>query len=441
MRLLFALPEFPPGYGGGIGTYYGAFLPALVRLGHSVDVVLGYRFASGGEPYEYEGVRVRPLEVGRAEKAELGFSRYAPAQSVQQDLAAAWAMWEQSGGGEGYDVVEVTDWPLLFAPWVGREGPPVLVRLHSSTGQILWHDHRADPRDLTGELAWLLETHLLPYADALEAHSVLNAAEWTGLLRREVPVYPPPFKTQDVRHVPARSGGFAAARIQKLKGPQTLCEALQLLGAEAPVVEWAGVPMHYADSDESYDETLARSYPGVWGTRLRPVGLLEPEDVAQRQAGASFVVVPSLWDVYNLTIPEAMAQEAVVICSTGAGGVDLIQDGANGFSFPAGDAAALAAAIETASALPEGRRLEMGRAARETVQQLLDPDRVAAAAAARYADLARQGPSAITVPGWIRGAVAPSHPVPVQPPSLESYPLRELVRHAARRLRRKLQTR
>ena len=108
------------------------------------------------------------------------------------------------------------------------------------------------------------------------------------------------------------------------------------------MVEWAGRPVVHNPSGRSYDHHLAQTYPDIWGSRLVSLGRVSPAEVAKRQRAAAFVVVPSLWDMFNLTAPEAMAQGAILLCSEGAGAVDLIDHGINGFNFPAGDASALA---------------------------------------------------------------------------------------------------
>jgi hypothetical protein len=41
MKLLCVIPEYPPDFGGGIATYYGALLPALARCSVSVTALIG----------------------------------------------------------------------------------------------------------------------------------------------------------------------------------------------------------------------------------------------------------------------------------------------------------------------------------------------------------------------------------------------------------------
>jgi glycosyltransferase involved in cell wall biosynthesis len=359
------------------------------------------------------------------------YSRYAAAPEVQRYLASARAVWEQVDGGAGYDAVEVVDWGMLFAPWTSEDGPPVVVQLHGSSGQIAAYDSFPGT-ELAGETLRLLEAGLLRGARSLQTYSRANAAFWSGMTGRDVGASPPPVPPTERRAAGRRAEGFVAGRIQEWKGPQTLAEALRRLGADAPRVEWAGRAVAHPRTGEPYDDVLRREYPDVWGPRVVQIGRVAPDVVAERQAGAAFVVVPSLWDVYNLTVAEAMQQGAVVLCSDGAGGSDLVDDGRTAFAFPAGDADALAACIRRALALSPAERGRMGEAAREASLRETDPDRVASAAAARYATLGAL-PAPSPVP-WLATAARPG--AAVAPDGfLHHLPLRGILAHAAGRAR------
>ncbi len=432
MRLLFVLPEYPPESGGGIATFYGALLPALVRQGHTVHALVGSAFTSGGDRYEREGVTVERLEAGRTGRLMPAYSRYAALPELQRHLAAARALWEQASGGEDFDAVETVDWGMLFGPWVAEAGPPALVQMHGSSGQISEYD-TFPGAELAGQTLRLLEAGLLAHADALHTHSRANGAFWALQTGRDVTVSPPPIPPAAPLGLSRGQTGFVAARVQEWKGPQVLAEALRRLGPDAPTVEWAGRVVGHPETGEPYDARLARDFPDVWGRTLRPVGPLPPADVARRQAAAAFVVVPSLWDVYNLSVAEAMQQGAVVVCSKGAGGADLVEDGVTGFAVPAGDADALAAALRRAAALSPGERDRMGGAARAAAAASLNPDRVAADAVVRYRALE----PVAAPPPWVRAAAAPG--TPADPDAFFRHlPLRALLAHAAGRLRDKL---
>lgn len=433
MKLTFVLSEYPPHAGSGVGTYYSALLPALVRRGHDVEVLLGGHLPDAAPPYIRDGVRVSPLPSARVAAALPLFSQYTPFPDFHRSLASAWALWEHGGRGEGRDVVEVVDWGLLFAPWVVEPGPPTVVQMHSSTGQIRHHDHTAG-QDLEGEVFLLFETGLLAYADALHTHSESNAAWWRAATRRGVEVHPPPLADPQA-DMPEPSDGdylFVAGRVQRWKGPEVLCQALRLLGDRAPRVVWAGRDEVYAG--QSMEAYLAATYPEVWGPRVQSLGYVPRGEVTQLQAGAMAVVVPSLWDVYNLVAVEAMQAGTPVVVSDGAGAAELVEDGVNGLTFESGNAASLAAALSrVTSVTPEARRA-MGTAGRQSVLDHLDPDAVAARKEAMYAEVVQaHSAGRARVPPWLARTASP-HDAPRDPLAfLDKIALRRLAGYTARR--------
>jgi len=81
-------------------------------------------------------------------------------------------------------------------------------------------------------------------------------------------------------------------------------------------------------------------------------------------ATASGFVLPSLVDQWGLVVNEAMAAGLPVLVSRGAGcAVDLIEEGATGWSFDPRDPAALAQLLHQLEALPPERRDRLRQAA------------------------------------------------------------------------------
>jgi hypothetical protein len=120
VKLLFVLPEYLPQHGGGIITFYRTWLPLLASRGHDVHVLVGSAFTMSDEarPRVIDGVHVEVLDRQRFLAHLPAFSHYAATPGLQGYLAAAWALFEQAKGGGDFDLVETTDWGLLFAPWI-----------------------------------------------------------------------------------------------------------------------------------------------------------------------------------------------------------------------------------------------------------------------------------------------------------------------------------
>lgn len=379
MKLLCVIPEYPPSFGGGIGTYYGNLLPALADKGIEITAVVGSAAAECPESPDGGPVRVLPLDQVLARKLRSEFSAFNAAPDFVRHLSAAWAAYEQTEGGSDYDWVEVADWGLLFVPWVLRRNgigrPRTQVTLHGSVGQIGVHSPELGLR-LASALALLAETTMLPAADRLSTYGQANQREWAAKLRRTVMYGPPALLSPAAAPCKVCRGGVVVGRIQRWKGPHVLAAALRQLGNKAPEFTWYGrdTPTSTGSSTEHW---VREQFPDVWGNKINPQAPVAPVCIRQAMAEAQVVVVPSTWDVFNYTCAEAMSTGAVVVCADAAGASDLIVAGENGFTFAAGDEAALAGAIRTAVELDPKRRAQVGCAAQATIRELLSPSRIA----------------------------------------------------------------
>jgi glycosyltransferase involved in cell wall biosynthesis len=78
---------------------------------------------------------------------------------------------------------------------------------------------------------------------------------------------------------------------------------------------------------------------------VRFVGALPRERVLELFAAADASVLSSSWENFPHSLVEALAVGAPVIATRVGGVPEIVEDGVNGLLVPAGDAAALAAAI------------------------------------------------------------------------------------------------
>ena len=100
-------------------------------------------------------------------------------------------------------------------------------------------------------------------------------------------------------------------------------------------------------------------------------------DVRPLLARAGLFVLPSLTEGVSLTLLEAMASGLAVVASRVGGNPEVVADGETGLLTPAGDPAALAAALlRLRRDDPERRR--MGQAGRRRVERWFDVRRMTA---------------------------------------------------------------
>lgn len=445
MKLLFIIPEYPPSSGGGIATFYGNLLPELARQGHKVHVVVSNALSSAQPSYQANGLTVEFIDQQKIAANLKRFDHYHAIPGLQSNLANAWTTWDHTNGGKDYDVVETTDWGLLFVPWIAStDSPPTVVQLHASIGQIDFYDPQID-NQLQGNLIRLLEAGLLSSADELQANSQLNARAWSELIQRSVTYIPPALslpthpKTTDYPNPVEQSPeGLVVGRIQYWKGPTILCEALRILGTKAPMLGWLGRDTPYQASGESMANYLKRTYPDAWGTKVSPLGTLPSRETLERQAKAAFMVVPSIWDVFNYTCVEGMALAQTVLCSEGAGASDLITNGVNGMTFVAKNPVALAEGLDALLSLSSSQRSQMGEAARHTIETTLAPAQIAQQRIESYKKLLQRGRFPVRPNSWMIETVSPAQPLESPLSFLDYLPLQELSRYIIRRSLKKL---
>ncbi|MCM1981758.1 glycosyltransferase family 4 protein [Lyngbya confervoides] len=448
MKLLYVIPEYPPQSGGGIGTFYSQFLPEIVELGHQVTVLIANPFAAEFDSFSDGGLRVASVSQAAIAGYLPKFDHYGAMPELQRVLATAWAAWDWGQGGQGFDLVETTDWGLPFVPWILRdESPPTLVQLHGSMGQIDAHDPQID-KQVQGNLVRFMEIGCFALADALQANSPSNAHYWADLTGRSVDYLPPAFRLPQTHGqvFSGGKGGLVVGRIQQWKGPEILCQALAL-EASAPKarsdhspmqLQWIGRDTVFKQLDHSLSDYLRQRYPQIWSQQVQLLGALPTQRTRQYQQQADFILVPSQWDVLNFAAIEGMAYGKPVLCSEGAGAAHLIEDGINGIRFAAEDPQALREALDRLEALTSAQRQQMGAAARNTVRDRLNPRRVAQDRVQVYAEILQQGRWPLRPHDWLCKALSP-HPSEGHPLAFLDYlPLKQLGRYVMQRSLQKL---
>jgi glycogen synthase len=205
------------------------------------------------------------------------------------------------------------------------------------------------------------------------------------------------------------------------------------MGTQASPLDWIGRDTIHGQSGESTSTWLQTKFPDVWGKKIKPIGRVDSDEWSRRLHQAKAVLVPSLWDTFNLVAAEAMAVGKVVVVSNGAGAVDLIEHGVNGFVFPKGDAVALAETIQHVEKLTKNERTEIGQRAAATISEKLDPERIATEKLKLYHKLPPKGDEN----SWLRDILFPeTHSTPLA--FLDGLPLKDLTDYVARRAAKKV---
>lgn len=439
MRVLILTPEYT-GYGGGIMTVYQHLERALVHAGCSVVVAEGsmWNSAPGGARHRTGDAEVLRLDSGRAARVYEELGHLAAVPTLRRHLAAAVALWDQAKESGDFDVIEGVDFGFLsLGPLL--DGITPVNELHGSVGQIGLHDHQSD-QSLDEILGLAIERELVRMA-VPQTLSRANAEYWLSQAGKEVEVLRPAWTAQPD---PGPALGAVApsiaifGRIQRWKGPHVVCQALRLMKTRVPPVHWYGRDMPCGELGPSTDAWLSNAFPQVWRRSVLPHAPVPPERVRAIQASAVVNLIPSTWDVFNLTAVESMASGRPTVCSDGAGASELIVGGVNGFVYRRDDPSSLAEALERALSLSDKAKQAMAEAASDTLALELDPKAIATARLATY-ETARRRPGPVSIPDWLRDLVrrdgrAGQHPLDF----LDRLPLRDLMRYVGRRTFRRV---
>lgn len=372
-KILFILPEYYPHSGGGISTYYLHYIKALASSCAQVKVIAGSGYIQNESDYEFEGIEIEYLKPNIFKKYLHLFKYLEAFPEYQRNVAAAWAMWDQSKKGEGFDIIECTDFAMGYIPWLVHHQKFVITRLHGSSGQIEFNEPRKSEQ-LFGNLNRFTELSLLPLSDILIANSKSNQSFWEKSLKTISieHIYPTFLFNKSIINPKIKSEkGIVIGRIQQWKGPDILCAALNNISDEIKI-EWYGSDTKFNQKISKSDD-LYNKYPSVWGKKITPLPPVEQTKLFKLQASAKFGIIPSTWDTFNFTCLEYLAQGTIVICSDKTGVSELIDIGQNGFKYAAENIGELSSCLKKVTKLTDVEYLTIATNAQNSLSEKLSP--------------------------------------------------------------------
>jgi glycosyltransferase involved in cell wall biosynthesis len=187
------------------------------------------------------------------------------------------------------------------------------------------------------------------------------------------------FFAETPAELPAEPVLLCIGRLCAEKGHLTLLEAFAKL-------DRPGVKLVFAGDGEFRALIEARIRDLRLEGRVQITGWIGSDEVRRLITQATIVVQPSLMEGLPVVLMEAMAQGRAVISTYIAGIPELVEAGRTGWLVPAGEIESLAAAMDSALAMPHARLDEMGRAGMARARARHHIDTEAAKLAALFAE-------------------------------------------------------
>lgn len=381
MRVLFLAHAFPRYAGDPVGSFVANLATALRDRG--VDIVVSAPSAPGLATSEViDGVPIHRFRYAPSRRETLAYTGTMGAQVrdsligkfvMASYLAAAHRAAATQLGSTPFDLVHAHWWfpaGLIASRAQRRFHVPYLVTMHGSDlrlagsfpfGRRLFRNVAKHAGALSAVSSWL----------GREAESM---SPGTKVHIAPMPVVPGLFHTGGARDADRI---LFVGKLTEQKGLHRLLRAMKQMTRTARLtVVGAG---RVDDSDVRRLATTLGLEP-----RIEWLPLLSQAELADQYRRAALHVIPALDEGLGLTAVEALLSETPVVGFASGGLTDIVLDGTTGRLVPAGDEAALAAALD-AMLSDSDARIRMGVAGRGHALRLFGPE----AAAKRYLDLYR----------------------------------------------------
>ncbi len=373
--------EYPPFFGGGIGTYARWIVPALTGAGVRVHVITEAHDRTNPR-IEIDGLatihRV-PMGMGRG-----GWTNAAARFSINAGRVAAGL--RRTGRIDVAEFAECEAAGLMPLLMRGRDRLPTVVQLHTPSEQ-LFALRSLSSRTLDAPLMtyFIAERMALRLADAVLAPSRF-IARWAHQHYR-LPACPEviAYATGELPAAPAPASShepivvFYAGRIEPRKGVESLVLAWNRVARAHPD---ARLHLAGADTSGAPDGGSMRAYlHELLDEHARPtvrfMGRLNQDALQDQYARASICVIPSLWENFPNTCIESMSSARAVLASDEGGMGEMIGGTDAGLTFTAGDEGDLSRKLDTLMREPRSRLAHRGRIARQRIERMCDPATIA----------------------------------------------------------------
>jgi glycosyltransferase involved in cell wall biosynthesis len=339
--------EYPPFFGGGIGTYCAATAKMLSGKGHSVSVFVNDASVSNIQTDEKNGIRIIRFNTSRTKSSSfLGHVTnisYEFAHIVKHFI-------EKEGKPDCIEAQEylgiayyLLQYKFLLYEWC--RDVPVVITMHSPSSLYMEYNHvpmYRYPNYWICEMEWFC----LQAADQVISPSQYMLRELEKrfvLYNKNIDVIPNPFDEESANittisiseekadeivfygKLTAQKGAFRLLAYFKELWDKGFSRPLYLLGGQDIIYHPEGITM---------GDIVRKRYKNyIASGLLRLENRIKPSDIATRLLKAEVVIIPSDNDNLPYVVFEMMALGRIVLVSKQGGHTEVVENGVDGFIF------------------------------------------------------------------------------------------------------------
>ncbi|MCB0473631.1 MAG: glycosyltransferase family 4 protein, partial [Flavobacteriaceae bacterium] len=317
------------------------------------------------------------------------------------------------------DIIEASAYGGIGSFFKVKDFPPVILSGHGAFFQYK-RINKNKPTEQT-ELIEKLEHFAFKNVDGIISHSPQSKEDIEQFTK--VPVFlariaflPEYNALIKETHETASSNKYAlvVGSLQELKGPFTLFEAISHLNIpeENFKVIWVGSDNYYQPTGQRMSIVLENKYPELWNKKIVWEQNTDDKKLAAFYQNAAFIIIPTLWESFNVISIEASFFKKPIIITSTTGSSFLFQNEENAIIIEPGDRQSLANAILL---LYNSTELctKLGIAAYNSISKQLEPARIVDDRISIYTNIIKNKTNNVIVfdPSILKKYITPSRKI------------------------------
>lgn len=384
MKIWLLTTEFPPAFGGGIGTYCYHTSRMLAQNGHEVTIFIN----DGNETNPEVVITDNGIRIIRFRPGQKEFYRYLGwVAALSYEFSELVELFIETEGkpdivecqdylGIGYFLLQKkhTNWPLI---------KDIRIVTTAHTPHYICDEYNQLPTSIlpdywTGEMEWFS----LTASDLVISPSkylVNELKKYVDLDSKAIAILANPYFNDSSLKTTKRDKNevIYAGRLEYRKGVVQLLSYFKLLWDEGISLQLKliGGDTFFYPEQQMMSDYLQKKYKKYFDNgQVLWEGKTSPEQLKNRMAKAGIIFTPSLVENFPYSVIEAMALECIVLASDSGGQSEIIQENINGFLFSHAAPDSFGSKLSTINQLSPKQAQQLGINARNRIDNICSYD-------------------------------------------------------------------